>query len=54
LREKRQIKILNERVQRGVAFDEDCRRLLAIPGYGPMIVSALVSAICNGAQFRQG
>jgi transposase len=34
--------------------DESCRRLLTIPGIGPVTATALIAAIGNGAAFRKG
>ena len=34
--------------------DESCRRLMSVPGVGPIISSAVVAAIGNGAGFKQG
>jgi Transposase IS116/IS110/IS902 family len=34
--------------------DERCRRLRQIPGFGPLISTAMVAAIGNGAAFRRG
>jgi transposase len=34
--------------------DESCRRLLTVPGVGPIIASAMVAAIGNGAAFAKG
>jgi transposase len=34
--------------------DESCRRLMTVPGIGPIISSAVVAAIGNGAGFKQG
>jgi transposase len=34
--------------------DESCQRLMSIPGVGPIISSAVVAAIGNGAGFKQG
>src|SRR6266542_2927065 len=34
--------------------DESCQRLMTVPGVGPIISSAVVAAIGNGAGFRQG
>lgn len=34
--------------------DEDCRRLASSPGVGPIIASAMVAAIGNGASFARG
>jgi transposase len=33
---------------------EACRRLMAIPGIGPVTATAIVSAVGNGAEFRRG
>ncbi len=34
--------------------DDSCNRLMTVPGVGPIISSAMVAAIGNGAGFRQG
>ena len=34
--------------------NETCRRLLGIPGVGPVTATALIAAIGNGAAFRKG
>jgi transposase len=34
--------------------DENCQRLMTVPGVGPIISSAVVGAISNGAGFKQG
>jgi transposase len=34
--------------------DENCQRLMSVPGVGPIISSAVVAAIGNGAGFKQG
>ena len=34
--------------------DEDCKRLMGTPGVGPLIASAMVAAIGNGAAFIKG
>ena len=34
--------------------DESCQRLMTVPGIGPIISSAVVAAIGNGAGFKQG
>lgn len=33
---------------------EDCRRLLTVPGIGPLVATALVAAVGNGAMFSKG
>jgi transposase len=32
----------------------DCRRMLAVPGIGPMIATATIAAIGNGSAFKKG
>ena len=34
--------------------DEGCQRVMTVPGVGPIISSAVVAAIGNGAGFTQG
>jgi transposase len=34
--------------------DDSCQRLMTVPGVGPIISSAVVAAISNGAGFKQG
>ncbi len=34
--------------------DDSCQRLMTVPGVGPIISSAVVAAIGNGAGFKQG
>jgi transposase len=34
--------------------DEACRRLLAIPGVGPLVATALVAAVADGTGFKRG
>src|SRR5205809_6674767 len=34
--------------------DDGCQRLMTVPGVGPIISSAVVAAIGNGAGFKQG
>lgn len=33
---------------------DDCRRLMALPGVGPVIATALIASIADGRQFRSG
>lgn len=33
---------------------DDCRRLLTIPGVGPLVATAIVASIGNGKQFKRG
>jgi len=37
-----------------VAADEACQRLMSVPGVGPIIASAMVASIGNGAAFQRG
>jgi transposase len=37
-----------------VEQDESCQRLMTVPGVGPILSSAVVAAIGNGAGFKQG
>jgi transposase len=41
-------------IQRIAGELEPCRRLTAIPGIGPIIATATIAAIGNGAAFRKG
>jgi transposase len=34
--------------------DDSCQRLMTVPGVGPIISSAMVAAVGNGAGFKQG
>src|SRR5246500_2650945 len=52
---------LDERIQRITAEmevlahgSEECRQLMTVPGIGPIIASAMVAAIGNGAAFAKG
>lgn len=36
------------------AADDGCRRLLAIPGVGPLVATALVAAVADGTGFKRG
>jgi transposase len=54
-------KYLDERIERVTdeidtlaRADENCRRLITVPGIGPIIASAMVAAIGNGAAFAKG
>jgi hypothetical protein len=42
------------RMARATQENEGCRRLIAIPGVGPVTATALMAAIGNGAAFRKG
>ncbi len=54
-------KYLDERIERVTdeiealaRADEGCQRLITVPGIGPIISSAMVAAIGNGAAFAKG
>ena len=51
---ERKIESLNNDIERICASDPACQRLQQIPGIGPLVGSALVAAIGNGAAFRRG
>ena len=50
----RQIEESNKLILRIASELEPCRRLLAIPGIGPVIATATIAAIGNGAAFKKG
>lgn len=54
LREKAEVARLDRLLAQWVSQSEVCQRLMAIPGYGPMVSSALVSAVGNASHFRNG
>jgi len=45
---------LNDDLERIASADDACRRLRQIPGIGPLISTAMVAAIGNGAAFHKG
>jgi transposase len=49
-----QIKELTEQLERISAADAGCTRIRQIPGVGPIVATAIVAAIGNGAAFRKG
>ena len=44
----------DELIQKTAHENEACRRLVAIPGIGPVTATALIAAIGNGGAFRKG
>jgi transposase len=48
------IKTLTEEIERISNEDAHCRLLRQIPGFGPLVSTATVAAIGNGAAFRRG
>jgi transposase len=51
---EQQIVELNLEVEQIASTDAACRRLRQIPGIGPLIATAIVAAIGNGAAFHKG
>jgi transposase len=49
-----QIVQMNDEVERIASSDAACRRLRQIPGIGPLVATAIVASIGNGAAFRKG
>ena len=48
------IQTVTDEIERISNEDERCQRLRQIPGFGPLVSSATVAAIGNGAAFRRG
>src|ERR1039457_420480 len=44
----------NAELQRIAKQDDACHRLMEIPGFGPLVSTALVATIGNGITFRKG
>jgi transposase len=51
---EQQIVAMNEEVEQIASADPACRRLRQIPGIGPLVATAIVAAIGNGAAFHKG
>jgi transposase len=51
---QRQVEESDRLILRIASDLEPCRRLLAIPGIGPIIATATIAAIGNGAAFKKG
>jgi transposase len=51
---EQQLNELNLELQRIAEADCACRRLLTIPGIGPLAATAIVAAVGNGAAFAKG
>ena len=49
---EQQIKGLSDELQRIADSDAGCTRIQQIPGIGPIVATAIVAAIGNGAAFR--
>jgi transposase len=48
------IEQVTDEIERLVAADEACRRLMTVPGIGPIVASAIVATIGDGAAFERG
>jgi len=48
-----QIESLSEDIEKVTSSDAACARLQQIPGVGPLVATAVVSAIGNGAAFHK-
>ena len=48
------IEIVTDEVETLAKGDDNCRRVMTVPGIGPIISSAMVAAIGNGAAFARG
>jgi transposase len=46
--------VITEEIDRISKEDVRCRQLRQIPGFGPLVATATVAAIGNGAAFRRG
>jgi transposase len=51
---ERQLEAMNHEVERIASSDPACMRLRQIPGIGPLVATAIVAAIGNGAAFSKG
>ena len=48
------IAAVTKEIETIAAADVGCRRLLAIPGVGPLVATALVAAVADGTGFKRG
>jgi transposase len=51
---EQQIDELTDRLEQIASSDAGCCRIRQIPGIGPIVATAIVAAIGNGAAFRKG
>ncbi len=54
LKHRKEVEAINQRLTDWVNSREDGRRLLKLPGYGPILSTALIAAVGNGSQFTRG
>lgn len=50
----KRIRGYDDKVQEQASSDEDCRRLMTIPGFGPLIATAIKSAMGSTDNFKSG
>ena len=48
------IETVTDEIETVVKSDDNCRRVMTVPGIGPIISSAMVAAIGNGVAFARG
>lgn len=48
------IKAISKELETIAKSRDDCRRLLTVPGVGPLVATALVASVGNGRQFKRG
>src|SRR6516225_4388118 len=48
------IEAVTDEIETVVKSDDNCRRVMTVPGIGPIISSAMVAAIGNGVAFARG
>ena len=51
---EQQIVAMNDEVEQIASTDPACQRLRQIPGIGPLVATAIVASIGNGAAFHKG
>ena len=51
---EKDIEEVDAEIQAIAHADEGCRRLLTVPGIGPIVATAMVAAIGNGSAFQKG
>ena len=51
---ERKIEEASAELARIAKQDDGCHRLMEVPGFGPIVSTALVAAIGNGISFRKG
>ena len=45
---------LSRQLERLAREDEACRRLMTVPGVGPLVATAMIAAVADGSAFRRG